>query len=279
MCVCWLRKPALKQPLHSTAALTARQDCYRYLNRAEVTMVDTTKEAEKERKERELEEKQAQLRREIVKIMMDTSLSEEEKAHKRQALMMGGSTAGKKEEPTTASKKAGKKGSKKKQGSPVSLNPTGAPLPISWQPRPLQHTHPYTGQAEAKQESEEEESEEEEPSEEEETFLDDTLKCAMCMNLCERPVTVSAWREVQQMQLPCPLFASTLLIASLRVTDKIFDTQHKHTRIHTHMRNRHLASTTSAWCASTSGGRKPSTSAPPAAQTSPSSLHRTRGAY
>uniref|UniRef100_A0A7S3R809 RING-type E3 ubiquitin transferase n=1 Tax=Dunaliella tertiolecta TaxID=3047 RepID=A0A7S3R809_DUNTE len=123
-------------------------------------MVDTTKEAEKERKERELEEKQAQLRREIVKIMMDTSLSEEEKAHKRQALMMGGSTAGKKEEPTTASKKAGKKGSKKKQG-----------------------------QAEAKQESEEEESEEEEPSEEEETFLDDTLKCAMCMNLCERPVT------------------------------------------------------------------------------------------
>ncbi|KAF5829117.1 hypothetical protein DUNSADRAFT_16535 [Dunaliella salina] len=126
-------------------------------------MVDPTKLMEKEQKEREQEEKQAHLRREIVKIMMDTSLSEEEKAHKRQALMMGGSTAGKKEEPTSASKKTGKMGGKKMQG-----------------------------QAEAHQGSEGEDSEGDEPEaeeEEEETFLDDTLKCAMCMNLCERPVT------------------------------------------------------------------------------------------
>lgn len=55
------------------------------------------------------------------------------------------------------------------------------------------HNPLIAGAAKQEDSEQEEEEEEEEPTaeEEKETFLDDTLKCAMCMELCERPVTVS----------------------------------------------------------------------------------------
>ncbi|GBF96461.1 hypothetical protein Rsub_09260 [Raphidocelis subcapitata] len=88
---------------------------------------------------------ESEMRRRIVAIMMDTTLTEAEKAVKRQELMCGKWMTPK--EANSHDSGAGDADANKKKAKAA------------------------------------------ESKEEESTLLDDTLKCAICFNLCERPIT------------------------------------------------------------------------------------------
>jgi hypothetical protein len=127
------------------------------------------------------------MRKRIFAIMTDTTLSEAEKAVKRQELMCGkwmapkaanSHDSGAGEGACESRRVAGREGGRDRAGG----GPGARASRLIWGPPP--HRRPAPAADAAKRKAKEE------TKEEQSTLLDDTLKCAICFDLCERPITV-----------------------------------------------------------------------------------------
>lgn len=136
-----------------------------------------------------LASRQAEMRRAIMAIQADTTIDEAEKGRRRQAVMMGSSTAG-------GGGAAGGGAVVREEGalSMRACKPPHASVVPHSPSLHCAHTHtrtPTHAGPSSKATAAAAAAAEEEQRAGDTTFLDDNLKCAICMNLCERPVTVS----------------------------------------------------------------------------------------